>query len=496
MLKNLTFLFCLAYFCFPLSAQSLKIKQIKIQSNEVSILIKREADGFYNQDGIKIEEKLIQNLFRAINEPTIYKPTISNFGITKEWLEENAENGFDEYASESFKNAAPNQQALYYSSFKNPKFIQSILPDIYNYSWSHDYPQVDVELLTETGSSIKVHSRNQQTFMLPLLIQKGKRKFKTYNANISRSIAAFLPENHYNKRRLSGENLNSVLSNIVMSAIENDWELLNAENNAGEDLKKIRTKFIVKTGDINNYHNINYGVAWDTGEPREANLHLTLKRKEFPSYFSIGAVLPFDWRMKTTGDLLNKSDKYIKLSLSVTWLNQFLNKHPETEVELRFVGSSSISQKAIKSFVEDMKELGKKQLANEVLKNQADVSLLKIGDKYFNYAYWIVLPSRKMILWRNAGQIGLLKWKLSNFTFTECDYSIDCSGALDFNFTTTVGVENIFSLPIKLFTVSMNISPYFTPPSCIRSLVCCCCKHFVRRDSLADYIDGCSRFKK
>jgi hypothetical protein len=77
-----------------------------------------------------------------------------------------------------------------------------------------------------------------------------------------------------------------------------------------------------------------------------------------------------------------------------------------------------------------MHALGKDGLANEVRRVQQDVALLNVsyGD------YWVVLPDRRMILWRYESVMGLLGWKKSDFSARECtDYrgvTGGCVGAI------------------------------------------------------------------
>lgn len=73
---------------------------------------------------------------------------------------------------------------------------------------------------------------------------------KTYNANISRAIASLLPKKFANRERINGEGLRHDLAEAVMRYIEDDWNLLDAENKAGKYLEALRSKFIVETAEI------------------------------------------------------------------------------------------------------------------------------------------------------------------------------------------------------------------------------------------------------
>ena len=89
-------------------------------------------------------------------------------------------------------------------------------------------------------------------------------------------------------------------------------------------------------------------------------------------------------------------DDYHDLVLSVPWLKEFINTHPQLDYELKFAGDRSFSEKAMQSFTADMKLRGKESLVDEVAKIQKGVSLLVV-----EYRTWLmVLPDKRVVLWR------------------------------------------------------------------------------------------------
>jgi hypothetical protein len=74
--------------------------------------------------------------------------------------------------------------------------------------------------------------------------------------------------------------------------------------------------------------------------------------------------------------------------------------------------------------------LRKPSLVNEVAAAQNDICLLLVGRKYIE-AYWMVLPDKRMVLWRFEDRYALLKWKAKDFAFWKCEDSrSDCVGAI------------------------------------------------------------------
>src|SRR5262249_25397465 len=155
-----TILLCLSLVTVTALAQSRSVNQIKIVSsggwsgedNYGELLIKRKA-GAYLADGVQVPDELIANLLSAIGAPVVTEPNLANLGITQEWLAANAEKGIKEYAAEYFSLAAPNQQALYFSSFKDPILIERVLPWLFNVVHSDDFPEAEIEI-TETDGRV------------------------------------------------------------------------------------------------------------------------------------------------------------------------------------------------------------------------------------------------------------------------------------------------------------------------------------------------------
>jgi len=284
-----TILLCLSLVTVTALAQSRPVNQIRIVSSwgglgegkQGEVVVTRKA-GAYLADGEKIPDDLIANFLFAIEAPVVAKPNLANLGITQKWLNANAEKAIKEYAEKYFSRAAKNQQALYFSSFKNPKFIERVLPNIFNSLHTDDYPRVEIEITSTDGRVTKVSSEAQPLFMLPWVISRGGRTLKTYNANIARAVASLMPDKFANKRRLAGELFGYELAKAVMYEIKDRWELLNVENKAKPYLDQLRERFTVMNAEINDYHNVDYGKEWVNGAPTETNLHATLRRRDFP----------------------------------------------------------------------------------------------------------------------------------------------------------------------------------------------------------------------
>lgn len=425
---------------FPLLAlaQTAEAKQIRIVSSwgglgdsaRSELLITRKADGYY-ANGKKVNAVLVSNLLTALNKPAIPEVDLANLGVTQEWLNANAEKGVKEYADFYYSTAAPNLQALYLSSFKNVAFMKSLVPSLYQSWWTDDYPQVAVEVINADGTTLVASSRAQQLFMLPWEVARGESKTKTYNADIARAIVPLLPNKAPNRDRLSGEDLRRTLAESVMTAIKNDWEKLDAENKAGTHLQVLKQLFFVEHAELNSNHNVDFGDEWVNGNTGRENLQATLKRKDLPENMRIGIALPVrNGAVEGVDTLLTSVDRYVNLVLSVTWLNSYMRSEPRTYFELRYVGQRSFSEKAMQIFAADMRLQNKESLVKEVEAVQKDISLLSVGWGYFR-DYWLVLPDKRVVLWRFNHYGKPTKWpQLASSAWDCTKYQDKCLGAM------------------------------------------------------------------
>jgi hypothetical protein len=206
-----------------------------------------------------------------------------------------------------------------------------------------------------------------------------------------------------------------------MSAIESDWNLSNVKAHASEALGKIGSAYEILSADINPYHDVTFGVYVKNSDVEgEENLHVYLRRKDFPPHFGVTSILLYkEGKVFGVDEFLQGVPRYEDLVLAVPWLARLREKYPKWGTNLLWVHDKCLSDKALQNFAADMHALGKDALVREVRQVQPEVAVLNVsyGD------WWLVLPDRRMILWRYESVMGLLGWKKSDFRTHECtDY--------------------------------------------------------------------------
>jgi len=417
---------------FPAQSDE-KVQEIVIHSGwgglgtpqDLTVTILATPDGF-QCDGKPVKPALVRALVSAAQMPPISKPNPGNLGITNSWLRSQltlVEGGMAAKMSE----ATARQRALFESTFNDPDKIDSVVPTLFTFTRFDDYPRTAVRIEFSDGSQISLTSHSYYEFMLPWTIN-GSENEETYNADISRAIAALLPSKSVNKERLAGVDFGSHLADSVMQSIESQWKQIGAEDRAGDSLANLRHSYTISASDINPYHDAEFGVSWRAKGPRETNLHVTLHRPDFPPNLAVeGIFLSESGKIQGIDEFLKTGSRYENLALSVTWLMDWLREHPDSRAWLFNVHGLSFGEHALQTFSKDMELRERNDLVEKVRAEQSQIALLKIDG-----ADWLIFPDRHLLLWRYQWSHGLLNWKPDDFGEGECaEYRVNnggCSG--------------------------------------------------------------------
>ncbi len=408
------------------------VRQIEIKSHwgglgtlqNVELLVRKEK-GLFFLDGKRINEVLVEALVAALNEPAIVEPELENLGITPAWLKANAISATLKGAG-NFAGAAPNQKELFINSFGNPVVIELVVAGMFKFMRSDDYPSVVVTITFDDGSKISAESHRWYEFMLPWKLTRHEET--TYNANISRAVAALMPKKTTNRERLAGAGFNDALADAVMKYVENEWKLLDAENRASGALARIRGTYTIVAAEINQYHHPEYGVEWSGKQRRETNLHVSLRKASFPPNVVDALVLPYqDGRIEGVDNFLRSAEKYEALVFSIHWLQDYIREHPRVPIRISYVHDASFGDRALKVFADDMHAIGKDEVVRDLRALKSEIALLITGTTYAE-SYWLVFPDKHMMLWRYGGPSGLLKWAPENFPAGRCSAYHSVSG--------------------------------------------------------------------
>lgn len=245
-----------------------------------SRLVLKSRDGILYAGDRPIDPGQVKALLAAIQAPPIPVPTAENLGIDSTWLLKNARDFPTQGESARFDSAAANQQALYDRNYCDLSVIRQILPSLFTFVRFDDYPSVSVTIQFADGRRWVAMSESSYPFMLPWIVSQQGRQRTTYNADISRAVAALMPLETPNRGRLTERELKIKLSNSVMQHIQNHWDTLSVENRAPDAFAKLKRQYQIERAVINAYRSKDFGYTEETG-PHEENLQMTLRRTSF-----------------------------------------------------------------------------------------------------------------------------------------------------------------------------------------------------------------------
>jgi hypothetical protein len=411
------------------------VKQIVIESRwrgmgepADSRLVVQSRNGSLYLEEKQIELGKIDDLLAALRASALPTPQVTNLGITADWLRQNVKAVPKQGEAAKYYEGAPNQRALYENTFSDLGTIQKLLPSLFGFWKSDDYPELMLTVTFADGRQWTAISDSYFSLMLPWTVDLNGQKRKTYNADISRALGSLMPDGSLNLDRLNDAELKVGLSDEVMQHIQDQWNILGVENRAADSFAKLRRGYQIDHVKISAYRGLDFGYIGNEAGPHEENLQATLRKPSLPSNVAEDVVLLYhEGVVKGAENFADRIAPYEALALSVPWLNQYLAEHPQQLLYIRFVHNRSFSEKAMQNFKADMKELGKEFLADEVtlVQDKAALVFLDYGSD------WIILPDKRMILWRHYLPAGFLKWQAADFRFKRCaDYNSNNGGCV------------------------------------------------------------------
>jgi len=378
--------------------------------------IRRKDDAFVC-DGNPVDAAKVRALVSALEASPLAKPDMENLGLTPAWLKAHVASQPPGVLVGTLP-VTEGQRGLFTTSFTNPEVIAKVLPTLFRFTRTDDYPFAQVKVTFEDGSEINAKSDSQYVYMLPWSVD-GQMS-ATYNARVSLALSALLPPGTPDKERLAGDGLLEELTDSVMRSIEVEWNLRGSQDSAGGALDAIRRSYEVTEANINPFHHPEYGTETYKHEPEEKNLHASVRKPIFPPHVSDALVLQYaHGEVEGVEEFLKTAGKYEDLVLSVPWLSEYIKENPRVPVRISYVHNQSFGDKAMRTFAADMKARGREDLTEKVRAQQSQIALLIVGMTYFE-TYWLVFPDKHMMLWRYGGTSGLLKWTPQDFPASEC----------------------------------------------------------------------------
>jgi hypothetical protein len=418
----------------------------KGEPDSTDLVIHREGDAYYldDKDAKIVDASLIAVLVKALTAPANPDISLDGLGVTPTWLKANASSVAHHLAETRVVNGHPVHEAMLESSFADPATMEKVVPRLFDnryyfcFDCRHYLQSVVVHVTFDNFTSLEARSSSQFPYMLPWRLTGNPTPASAFNADISRAIAALMPENSSNRSRLSGENLAMELGRSVLMDVEHQAQLLEVESKTGGTLAALRSRYTVEQASIGDYGDPALRKPERT-EPEGSALSLRLQPPELPHVFQDEVVLSYvNGNVVGTDEFLQEAPPFEKLVLSVPWLVRYKQENPRVQLRLAFFHNASLSDDALEVFAADMREVGRDNLLPKVNAEKERIALFIAGNGA-EESDWLVFPDRRMILWRYwqtpiYGKPSLLKFELANFDAKPC-------ARLKNNFLHCVGAE-------------------------------------------------------
>lgn len=382
------------------------------QGNENHINTPKMSEDVVSQDSVR-------RLVQALHAPALRTPDLENLGITSAWLEQYADKAAKGTGTLGEMNDE-RQQAFFRRSFTDLNLVKKLLPQIIGSTWTDDGVWVHVTVKFASGETWTAETQALTPFTLPWSCKVAGRTMRTYNAEISRTVAALMPEGTVERYRISGEGLEELIRRAVDDNIQTQWKMIGAEDKAGYALDLLRKRYTIRRSEVSNYTGLTFGTEPRSGAPQETNLQADVRQASFPKNLTVAAVFPLR-QGKAIGleTFLQNGSKYESLVLTNTWIMESLRTHSDLGAWLHFDQDASFSEKAMRIFTADMHQLGRDDLVQEVAGHRDKVALLN----YYGNEL-ILFPDHHAIVWRWDQSRELFKWPSSSLNTDECtDYN-------------------------------------------------------------------------
>jgi hypothetical protein len=364
--------------------------------------IRRNGD-IYNLDDNVVDANLVAVLANALRAPVNPEPTREDLGFTPEWLKSNAASLAQNFATTTFIGGKPIHQSAFASAFTDPAAVDQAIPLLFRRRWCADCDRfiqtVEISVRFDDGTRIEARTSSEFPYMLPWHLQNDSKGIDAYNADVSRALAALMPENSTNRSRLSGDHLASELGHVLLMQEEHATQLREVESQTGGTMALIRTKYEVESASLTENGGDYAGPAANiTGT--SSNLVLRLKAADQPANFRDQVALAYvDGKVAGTERFMSDGQKFERLVLSVPWLTQYAHNHPRTSIEIAFVHHASLSDEALSAFSADMRAIGRGNVIASVAAQKGELAFVSVGSG-MGRSDWLVLPDRHMLLWR------------------------------------------------------------------------------------------------
>ena len=384
-------------------------KTIDIELSHTGLAGTRKDSYLITIDGAQVRRGVhelplasVTRLISAIDELPLAQPNLTSLGMTDAWLSLTSKTALGSwylhYLGPQHLNA--NQERYFRTAFADNRVTHDWVSE-----WSiterfvtDDYPSAEVYLTCADGSSYKLSSQSQWAFMVRW--KTASSETPDYNADISRAVAALLPDEALNRARLAGDNLAFAYTDWLLTFYLRDTlDAMRARDLFGDQLAPIEKAFEIESmsDGIILSDDLNVLTKSLTERPSlQLNLHDPAEPSDVSIYMSLWSE---GGKLKMVPQAVATARNETSFVLSVPWLSSFLKQNQTWSARIRVVQDNSITPYLANSLLSDLRAHGKTELADQLQPLLPQMIYLYLNGPERAYSRWFVLPDRRMLLW-------------------------------------------------------------------------------------------------
>jgi hypothetical protein len=359
----------------------------------------RRVGAKFLRNGEPFDPQPLRQFVSALNHPSLSRPSRNNLGITQQWLDANVEDAAL-MQNPDFEEWDANLKSVFLDAFRSLPYASRSLPYIFETIRFDDYLRVEVTARFRSGEKLRWTTESWDPYLLPWRSPLG---VKNFDAALSRAVAALLPKHAINAHRLNGSDLVKALSSFVNESTESDRLTLEANNRFPTAMQRLAGSVRLNSAEISTSHSFFYGLPFVNGKPQQENLIVQARHPADPARLKLQAILEIE------GSLIPSLDKFIhnpphllKVLQRIPWMLSWLERNRDASITAISVNGNTFGPRARDQFRSDMLKLDKPWLLDLLPQDPASVLLVEIVKQQFT-SHWLVLPTRKAILWRAEG---------------------------------------------------------------------------------------------
>ena len=352
---------------------SIRSVQSAWQLGEATLQITRTAQGFVAGEQ-PVEPERIQALLRATAAPV--EPALSPERLIPFIGDVRAE-------LEGAKLPAP-LAGRFAARALQLESLARILERVHAARVSDDYPSLAVDIEWPGGVSLSLKSESQHPLMLPWAVNGSS---STWNPDISRAVAALLPDPFLNRRRVAGEALTALVGWYARELFAEEIGAELAQARFPRELELLQRRFRIERGGVVGKFRLNTHSADEVwcgelfAEPNDG--------------FGFSLCLSAGKQLASPAPFLRDADALLARAREAPWLRRYAADHPDAEILIEYRDDGSLGRYARSAILRQLARAADDPQSARVTETVLARSLGIRVRRGSETGTWILLPDQR-----------------------------------------------------------------------------------------------------